>query len=124
MYNWPSDHPDGPELEPRDTFDGTGQVAKHVNTTRSDDSWVDDDGIIHYSFGESTATTYYVHSTVLGGKTIAEVGSNGSFGDTFVYAGGARIATQHHYISYSTNADIHCTNPVTAAGFTTDANKS
>ena len=124
MYpNWPSNHPDSPALENSDTFDGTGQVARHVSTTRTDQSFVDEWDNIHYLMSESTATTYYVHSTALGGKTIAEVGSNGVIGDTFVYSGGARIATQHHYW-YSTPAVIETTNPVTGAAITTDANAS
>jgi YD repeat-containing protein len=124
MYpNWPSNHPDAPALETIDTFDGSGQLAKHVSTTRTDQSWVDEWDNIHYLMSEGTATKYYVHSTALGGKTIAEVGSNGVIGDRFVYFGGARIATQHNY-GYSTPAEIGMTNPVTGAAITTDANAS
>src|SRR5947208_727921 len=98
-------------------------MVKHINTTREDASWVDDYGIVHYWPGENTTTTYYVHSTVLGGRTIAEVNSNGTIGDTFVYAGSARIATDHHFTggSYS---EIELSNPVTGASFTTDASGS
>ena len=93
--NWPSNPPDGPALETHDTFDGSGQLAKHVNITREDDSYDSEYGFV-YLLGQYTTTTYYVHSTVLGGKTLAEVQSNGSIGDRFVYAGGARIATYHN----------------------------
>jgi len=98
-------------------------MVKHINTTREDASWVDDYGIVHYWPGENTTTTYYVHSTVLSGRTIAEVNSNGTIGDTFVYAGSARIATDHHFTggSYS---EIELSNPVTGASFTTDASGS
>ena len=34
--DWPSDPPDGPALETQDTFDGTGQIAKHINTKTLD----------------------------------------------------------------------------------------
>ena len=121
--DWPSTPPDGPALETHDTFDGTGQIAKHVNTTREDGTVDYGDGNYFYWLNETTTNTYYVHSTVLGGKTIAEVGSSGAIGDTSVYSGGARIATQHHY-GYSTSAQIECTNPVTGATITTDANAS
>jgi len=116
--DWPSDPPDGPALETQDTFDGMGQIAKHINTTRFDDSWVDDYGILHYWPGVDTTTTYYVHSTALGGKTIAEVASNRGVGNRFVYSGGARVAT-YHAAGYTS---IEATNPVTGAAITTDAN--
>jgi len=119
--DWPADPPDGPALETHDTFDGTGQMVKHINTTREDASWVDDYGIVHYWPGGSTTTTYYVHSTVLGGKTIAEVNSNGGVGDRFVYAGGSRIATYHWAGGYT---EIELANPITGASVTTDATGS
>ncbi len=118
--DWPLNPPDGPSLETQDTFDGTGQIARQVSHTREDQSWEDTEwGGIHYWMGETTTTTYYVHSTVLGGRTIAEVSSNGSVGDRFVYSGGARIATYHWAGGYTS---IESTNPVTGAAITTDAN--
>src|SRR5262249_38680308 len=37
--NWPAGHPDGAALETQDSFDGAGQVVKHVNHTRHDDTY-------------------------------------------------------------------------------------
>src|SRR5207253_7574821 len=69
--NWPSGHPNAPALETEDTFDGSGQVVKHVNHVRHDDSYGDINGMnIVYAMGDTMTTTYYLHSTVLGGKTI------------------------------------------------------
>jgi hypothetical protein len=62
--DWPLNPPDGPSLETQNTFDGSGQIAKHVNHTRTDQSIDYGDGNFYYSLGEATTTTYYVHSTV------------------------------------------------------------
>jgi len=117
---WDSNHPNSPALETADIFDGSGQIARHVNHTRIDDSHDSEYGFVYW-LNDSTTTSYYVHSTVLGGKTIAELNQNGAKTTGYVYAGGARIATQHVYVS--TNAvEITCTNPVTGSAITTDAN--
>ena len=55
--NWPSNHPDAPALETQDTFDGTGQVVKHVNHVRHDDSYDPGYGLI-YVMSDTTTTTY------------------------------------------------------------------
>src|SRR6266704_5733183 len=56
--DWPSTPPDGPALETHDTFDGTGQLAKHVNTTREDGTVDYGDGNYFYWLNEDTTTTY------------------------------------------------------------------
>ena len=43
---------------------------------------------------DTTTTTYYIHSTVLGGKTIAELNANGGKTKGYVYSGGGRIVHQ------------------------------
>jgi YD repeat-containing protein len=68
--NWPSAHPNAPVLETEDTFDGSGQVVKHVDHVRHDDSQGDLNGTnIVYAMSETTTSTYLLHSTVLGGRT-------------------------------------------------------
>jgi hypothetical protein len=70
---------------------------------------------------ESTTSTYYIHSAVLGGKTIAELNQSGVKTKGYVYSGGARIATQ--LVNGATNStSFESTNPVTGAVTTTDAN--
>lgn len=119
--NWPSGHPDAPALETQDIFDGEGLVVKHVNHTRHDDSTSDLNGEnIVYWMSESTTTTYYLHSTVLGGKTIVELDQNGVKTKGHVYAGGARLATQT-VATGSDSVQYEATNPVTGTAFTTDA---
>ena len=119
--NWASNHPNGPALETTDSFDGAGEVVKHTEHARTDLSTQYEDGYIAYYMTESTTSTFYVHSAVLGGKTIAELDQNGVKTKGYVYSGGARIATQH--VSGSTNStSFESTNPVTGAVTTTDAN--
>jgi hypothetical protein len=116
---WDNNHPNAPALETTDTFDGAGQVVKHINHTRHDDS-TESFGNITYAMSDTTTTTYYVHSTVLGGKTIEELDQNGAKTKGYVYSGSARIATQ--LISGSTNSvEFASTNPVTGAVTKTDA---
>jgi YD repeat-containing protein len=121
--NWPSGHPDAPALETQDTFDGTGQVVKHINHVRHDDTYDLGSGNIVYTMSDTTTTAYYLRSTVLGGKTIAELDQSGVKTKGYVYAGGARVATQTVYGS-SNAVQIESTNPVTGAAIVTDANGS
>ena len=58
---------------------------------------------------------------MLGGKTIAELDQNGVKMKGYVYAGGARIATQT-LSGGSNSVELEATNPVTGAAITTDAN--
>ena len=118
--NWPAGHPNAPALETQDTFDGTGQVVKHLNHVRHDDSYDAGYGLI-YVMSDATTTTYYLHSTVLGGKTIEELDQNGVKARGYVYAGGTRIATQT-FSGGSSEVQIESTNPVTGAAILTDAN--
>jgi YD repeat-containing protein len=117
-----STHPNGPALETWDTFDGTGQTVKHVSHTRIDGSYEGDYGFAYW-VDENTMSTYYLHSTVLGGKTIDELNQSGAKTVGYVYAGDARIATQQLYGS-SNSTTLECKNPVTGSAITTDANAS
>jgi hypothetical protein len=73
--------------EPQSTttrgLDGAGQQVRTVESTFNETSqaW-------------TTTTTYYVHSTVLGRQVLTELGEDGTKARTFVYAGGAVLATQ------------------------------
>jgi len=121
--NWSSSHPNGPALETTDSFDGAGQVVKHTERTRTDLSNEADDGYIAYYLTDITTTTYYVHSSVLGGKTIEELDQNGVKTKGYVYSGGARVATQNVW-SGGSSIQIESTNPVTGGVTTTDASGS
>ena len=70
------------------------------------------------SWGEADAPA--LHSTVLRGKTIAELNQNGVKTKGYVYSGSARIATQD--VLGGGTVFFECTNPVTGAAITTDAN--
>ena len=62
---------------------------------------------------DTTTTTYYLHSSVLG-KTIAHLDQSGNKILGYVYAGGTRVATQ--IISGGSNSvQLESTNPVTGA---------
>jgi YD repeat-containing protein len=122
MYpNWSSSHPDGPALETTDTFEGSGQVVKHTERARTDLSTQYEDGYIAYYMTDTTTTTYYVHSAVLGGKTIEELNQGGVKTKGYVYSGDARIATQNIWTGGG-SVEIESTNPVTGAVTTTDVN--
>ena len=84
--DWPLNPPDGPALETQDTFDGTGQIAKHVNTTREDGTVDYGDGNYFYWLNETTTTTHYVHSTVLGGKRKGQIGVRPAICDSGRYS--------------------------------------
>jgi YD repeat-containing protein len=82
--------------EPQSTttrgLDGDGQQLRTVESTFNETSqaW-------------TTTTTYYLHSTVLGGQVLTELGENGAKARTFVYTGGAVLAT---HTSYGTNQAV------------------
>jgi YD repeat-containing protein len=119
--DWPGwGGPDAPALETEDTFDGAGQLVKHINHTRRDNSSSDLSGNVTYLKDDITATNYYLHSTVLRGKTIAELDQNGVKTKGYVYSGSARIATQD--VLGGGTVFFECTNPVTGAAITTDVN--
>ena len=80
-----------------------------------------DDGYISYYMTDTTTTTYYLHSAVLGGKIIAELNQSGLKTKGHVYSGGAQIATQTLWTGGS-SVELESTNPVTGAVTTTDAN--
>jgi YD repeat-containing protein len=113
--NWPSGHPDGPALETTDSFDGGGQVVKHTERVRQDLSTQAGDGYIAYYMTDTSTTTYYVHSVVLGGKTIAVLNQSGVKTKGYVYSGGGgMIATQNVWTGGS-SVELESTNPVTGA---------
>jgi len=119
--DWPSGHPDAPALETQDTFDGTGQVVKHVHHTRHDDTYDIGGGNLVYTMSDSTTTTYFLHATVLGGKIIEQLDQNGSKLLGYVYAGDTRVATQSISGS-SSSIQLETTNPVTGASVLMDVN--
>jgi len=65
------------------TVDGTGQQLKAVTSTYNEttQSWIN-------------TTSYYLHSTVLGGQVLTELNENGSKHKTYVYAGNQVLASK------------------------------
>ena len=107
-------YPLQPRLDITQTYDGAGEAAKRVQTSRLP-------GIID-EFGnpgepiEDTQTTHYVKSTVLGGATVAELG----WGDTIhVYAAGQRIARE-----FIGNVTFEHQNPMTGGWVTSHGHSS
>jgi RHS repeat-associated protein len=73
------------------TYDATGQQATASGTGLS--QGYDGDGV-RVKKTENGATTYYLRSTVLGGKVIAEVNGGGGWQRGYVYMGGQMLAIQ------------------------------
>jgi hypothetical protein len=65
----------------RQWYDGDGQVVKRQNTNTS-------------VFPNTVKTTYYLHSSVMGGQVIVEINSQGQRQKRYVYAGTDVLATQ------------------------------
>jgi YD repeat-containing protein len=82
--------------EPQSTtirgLDGDGQQLRTVESTFNEttQAW-------------ASTTTYYLHSTILGGQVLTELAEDGAKARTFVYAGGAVLAT---HTSYGTNQAV------------------
>ena len=98
-------YPFEPRLDITQTYDGNGVPAKREQISRQP-------GIVD-EFGHQSApiedqqTTYYLGSSVLGGATIAELGSSNA---VHIYAGGQRIARE---VDGSVSFEHH--NPVTGS---------
>ncbi len=87
---WPSNNPQQPALEVAQTFDGNSTPASKTTTNR----WEVDFGN-GPEVQQSVATTYYLRSTALGGKVVAELDNTGYKRTGYIYAGGMQIAQQH-----------------------------
>lgn len=86
----PTPHPVESALEISQTFDGNSAPVKKTTTNR----WEEYIGET-LTIQESTASVYYLRSSVLGGKVVAELDETGYKRLGYVFAGGMQIASQH-----------------------------
>jgi hypothetical protein len=73
------------------SFDGNGGRVKTVETAYTDN-------------GTNTTTTYYVHSSVLGGQVLTELTAAGAKQRTYVYSGSQVLAWQQVIPFYNTQS--------------------
>ena len=80
-------HPEEPWLAETNTidqnYDGDGRRLKRIESRQEESA---------QGTSTTTETTYYLTSTVLGGVTVAEIGSYGEVKKGWVYAGGQKLA--------------------------------
>lgn len=101
-----------PMLEVAQTFDGNAAPARKTETTRTEDQ------TIH----EATATTYYLRSTPLGGKVVAELDQTGYKRKGYIYAGGMQIAQQDIFNpGYGSQVTWETTSPATGSVYLSDS---
>ncbi len=82
--------PSQPAFEISQKFDGNGDLVKRVETKRRDEE-VNGQATVAVEFTD----TYYLRSTVLGGKAVAEINAaNGTKAKGKIYANGALLAEQ------------------------------
>ena len=81
------------------TYDATGQQASASYGGYSLQQLYDGDGV-RVRKVENSVTTYYLRSTVLGGKVVAEISSSGTWNRGFVYLGGQMIAIQNGGVNW------------------------
>jgi hypothetical protein len=87
-------HPQTPGAEIEQSYDGQGQVAKRVETKRTETPHDPNDPTNPLTdIAASVTTTYYVRSSVLGAGVL-ELDGNGHKSKGHVYAGGGELARQ------------------------------
>ncbi len=84
-------HDPAPALEIAQTYDGSNQPAKRIETRRVDELIGEGP---QTNIATTATTTYYLYSTMLGGSTVAEFDANGLKTAGYVYANGQRLAKQ------------------------------
>jgi YD repeat-containing protein len=75
-----------PAVEFAYEYDGEGRASKQTDTRREEDP---ETGQVY----SATTTTYYLHSTMLGGQVVAELDAQGNQTGTHIYAQGMHIAS-------------------------------
>lgn len=93
---WPTQYPTQSVLEISQTFDGNSAPAKKTTTNRWE-QFINEE----WQVQENVATVYYLRSTALGGKVVAELDAAGSKRMGYVFAGAMRIATQQVWTTSS-----------------------
>jgi YD repeat-containing protein len=82
----PSANPTQPAFEIYQKFDGDGNIGNRTEVRRADET--------NGTVSEVTSNTYYIRSSVLGGKPVAEVDAVGAKSKGHIYANGALLARQ------------------------------
>jgi hypothetical protein len=96
---WPTQYPTQSVKEISQTFDGNSAPAKKTTTNRWE-QYLNE----QWQVQEDVTTVYYLRSTALGGKVIAELDAAGAKRMGYVFAGAMRIATQQVWTGSSTVA--------------------
>ncbi len=92
-----------------ETYDGDGVGVKSVATSQTNDGTM------------VTTSTFYLRSTVLGGRTISEYDASGIRQKAYIFAGGELLAEQERLFDGTTRLLWQHINPVTGDGLNTDA---
>jgi hypothetical protein len=111
---WPTSYPAQSVMEVSHTFDGNSAPAKKTTINRWEEL-VNEEVQVQ----QSTSTSYFLQSTVLGGKAVAELGNTGAKQVGYIFAGGMLVATQSIYLGGSSVGWIS-TSPATGSEYMTD----
>lgn len=110
---WPTPHPQQPAMEILQTFDGDSRPTKKTTINRWEELVAGE-----VQIQESTSTVYYLRSTVLAGKVIAELDDTGYKRLGYVFAGGMQIATQHVWNpGFGYDVELATTSPATGSEY-------
>ncbi len=96
LGGWPTNLPEQSALEVTQTFDGNSAPAKKTIVNRWEQLIAGE-----LQIQAETSTVYYLRSSVLGGKVVAELNETGAKKLGYVFAGSMQIATQHIFTSSS-----------------------
>ncbi len=108
---WPSQSPIQSVMEVLQTFDGNSAPAKKTTINRWEE-YINEEPQVQ----EEETTVYYLRSTALGGKVIAELDSAGAKRVGYVFAGAMRIATHYVWSNSSTSSVVEWTSTSPATG--------
>jgi YD repeat-containing protein len=102
-----------PALEIAQTFDGDSTPVSKTETSRSDPN-----------APASVTTTYYLRSSALGGKVVAELDNTGYKRVGHIFAGGMEIATQRIWNpGYGSEVTWVGSNPATGSSYMSDTGR-
>ncbi|HEY0763242.1 MAG TPA: DUF4214 domain-containing protein [Pyrinomonadaceae bacterium] len=111
---WPTSYPTQSVQEVSQTFDGNSAPVKKTTINRWEELVGEE-----IQVQQSTTSTYFLRSTVLGGKVVAELSETGTKQLGYVFADEMRIATQYIYLSGS-DVGWTSTSPATGSEYMTD----
>jgi len=104
-------------LEVAQTFDGNSAPARKIETSRSEQEIGGQPQV-----QQTSTITYYLRSTALGGKVVAELDQTGYKRKGYIYAGGMQIATQDIWNpGYDGQVTWETTSPATGSIYLSDS---